>query len=129
MTFELTILTLAALLQCAQFVLMAVPINLQVGTEITAGPRDAPIEAYGIPARLKRAMDNHFEALVLFTIAVLVVTLADQSSAITRIAAANYLIARIFYIPAYAYGWTPWRSAIWCWGWLSTITMLIAALI
>lgn len=129
MTHELTVLTLAALLQCAQFVLMAVPINMQVGTDITAGPRDTPIVAHGIPARLKRAMDNHFEALILFTIAVVVVTVADQSSSVTKIAATNYLIARILYIPAYAYGWTPWRSAIWCWGWLSTIIMLIAALI
>lgn len=129
MTHELTVLTLAALLQCVQFVLMAVPINQQLGTEVTAGPRDEPLEPTGIPARLKRAMDNHFEALILFTIAVLVVTLADESSQVTRRAANVFLIARILYIPAYAYGWTPWRSAIWAIGWLATIVMLIAALI
>ena len=129
MTHELTVLTLAALLQCAQFVLMAVPINLQVGTDITAGPRDTPIVAHGIPARLKRAMDNHFEALILFTIAAVVITFTDQSTAVTQSAATAYLIARILYIPAYAYGWTPWRSAIWAVGWLATIVMLIAALI
>ena len=40
-----------------------------------------------------------------------------------------HLAARVLYIPAYAFGWTPWRSAIWGVGFLATLTMLIAALI
>ena len=39
MTTELYILTLAALLQCGQFLLMAVPTNMQVGDK-TLTPRD-----------------------------------------------------------------------------------------
>ena len=39
------------------------------------------------------------------------------------------LAARILYVPAYAFGWNPWRSAIWAVGFLATLTMLIAALI
>ena len=42
MTPELTALTLAALLQVVQYGLMALPANLELGTTVTAGPRDDP---------------------------------------------------------------------------------------
>lgn len=136
MTPELTVLTLAALLQCIQFALMAVPANLELGTGKTASPRD--LDRLGKPmiellsvktARLARAMNNHFEALILFGIAITVVSLSDQTNAITTACAWTYLGARILYIPAYYFGWTPWRSAIWFVGFLSTLVILITALL
>lgn len=79
MTPELTALALAALLQYVQFVFMAVAVNRDVGASRLAGPRDDGIEIRGIIAgRLKRAFDNHFEGLILFTIAVVVVTLGGN---------------------------------------------------
>ena len=129
MTHELTILTLAALLQVVQFCLYSVAAQKQVGTATALGPRDDKPEITGKAGRLQRAMNNHFEALILFTIAVVVVTLGDQSTEVTRRAANVYLIARILYIPAYAFGWVPWRSAIWGVGFFATLIMLIAALI
>ena len=80
-------------------------------------------------ARLQRAMNNHFEGLILFSIAVMVVTLSNQSTQTTQFAAYAYLAARTAYIPAYAFGWRPWRSAIWSVGFFATLTMLVAALI
>ena len=74
-------------------------------------------------------MNNHFEALILFTITVVVVTLGEQSSSVTVTAAWVYLGARILYVPAYYFGWVPWRSFIWFAGFLATVTMLLAALI
>ncbi|MGL5011963.1 MAG: MAPEG family protein [Paracoccaceae bacterium] len=132
MTPELTILTLAALLQVAQFVLMAIPVNMELGVKTTASPRDGMNLAEKVSprtARLVRALNNHFEALILFTIATLVVTLSNQSSTTTQYAAYTYLAARIAYVPAYYFGWQPWRSAIWGVGFLATVTMLLAALI
>ena len=129
MTPELYILTLAALLQVVQFVLYSVAANLQVGPKAAAGPRDKKIELTGVAGRLQRALNNHFEGLILFTIAVVVVTLSDQSTSTTQFCAHAYLIARIFYIPAYAQGLSPWRSVIWFVGFAATVTMLIAALI
>ena len=131
MTPELLALTLAALLQAVQLVLYATPANLEVGVRYTASSRDAPLPKplSPITARLQRAMNNHFEGLILFTIAVLVVTLSNQSTPITQTAAYTYLAARVLYIPAYAFGWNPWRSAIWFVGFLATLTMLIAAMI
>lgn len=136
MTPELTVLTYAALLQVVQFALMSITANLDVGPAKTLSPRDParlgkPVQELlsEKPGRLYRALNNHFEGLILFTIAVVVVTLADQSTSVTVTAAWVYLIARIAYVPAYYFGWVPWRSFIWFAGFLATVTLLSAALI
>ncbi|WP_306153477.1 MAPEG family protein [Roseovarius sp. MMSF_3281] len=131
MTPELTALTLAALLQVVQYVLYAVPANLELGTGYTTSARDrAPSKQMSDrTARLGRAMDNHFEGLILFTIACVVITLADKSGAFTTACAFTYLGARLLYIPAYALGLRPWRSYIWAIGFFATLLMLLAALL
>ncbi len=131
MTQELYALALSALLQVVQFVLFAVPANLELTTAYTSSPRDVPpARALSkLTARLQRALNNHFEALILFTIAVVVVTLSHQSSGLTAACGWIYVAARILYIPAYVRGWSPWRSAIWSVGLLATIVMLLAALL
>lgn len=128
MTPELTALTLAALLQILQFCAYSAASIRQVGMHKAAGPRDKQIQLTGTAGRLQRAMNNHFEGLILFTIAVLVVTYSDQTSAITMLCAFTYLGARILYVPAYIFALTPWRSLIWFVGLLATVIMLLAAL-
>lgn len=131
MTPELTALALAGLLQAIQFTVFAVPANLELGTGYTSSPRDRPPsrEMSTVTGRLQRALNNHFEGLILFTLAVVVVTLGNQSTQVTQTAAWTYLGARLLYIPAYAFGWRPWRSAIWGVGFFATLTMIVAALI
>ena len=128
MPVELKVLGYAALLQIVQFVLMAVPVNLQLGVAYTGGHRDEQLQATGVPGRLKRALENHFEGLILFTIAVLVVVLGEASSALTEKCAWVYLWARILYVPAYASGVYGVRSLIWGVGFVATAVMLIVAL-
>ena len=128
MTPELMVLTLTAILQCGQFVLYSVLANMQVDLKTSLGPRDTPVELIGFAGRAKRAMNNHFEGLILFSIAVFVITISDQSTATTRTAAWAFLVARILYVPAYAFGLSPWRSLIWMVGFLATAVMLLAAL-
>lgn len=131
MTPELTVLTLAGLLQFVQYAIFAVPANIELGTGYTSSARDRPpSKQLSIrTARLQRAMNNHFEGLILFTLAVVVVTLGGQSSGVTQACAWVYLMARILYVPAYAWGLRPWRSAIWAAGFLATLAMIVAALI
>ena len=136
MTPELTALTLAALLQVVQYVLMAVPANLELGPGKTLSPRDPgrlgqPLIDQVSPGtgRLFRALNNHFEGLILFSIAVMVITVSNQSSAVTVTSAWVYLVARILYVPAYVIAVGMWRSAIWGLGFLATIVMLCAALV
>ena len=131
MTPELTVLAFAGLLQAAQFILFAAPANRDLTPKYTAGPRDTPpTRALSkTTARLQRALNNHFEGLILFTLAVVVVTLGNQSTPLTQYAAYAYLCARILYVPAYAFGLVPWRSAIWAVGFGATLVMIVAALI
>ena len=128
MPVELKVLGYAALLQFAQLIAMAVPVNLQLGVAYTAGNRDEQKQATGVPGRLKRALDNHFEGLILFTIAVVVVVLGEASSPLTQGCAWAYLWARVLYVPAYVSGVFLVRSLIWGVGFIATAIMLIAAL-
>jgi uncharacterized MAPEG superfamily protein len=127
-TAELTVLALTALLQLGQILLAAWSMNRDVGVAYNASPRDAPAEFSALTGRLRRAVDNHFEAMALFTIAVVVVTLSGAAGGFTAACAWVYLAARVLYVPAYAYGWSPWRSAIYSVGALATVLMLLVAL-
>ncbi len=125
---ELVVLTLAALLQSVQFVAYSIFANLQVGPAYALSPRDEPRQLTGLAGRLQRAMNNHFEGLILFTIAILVVVVGERTSPFTTFCAWGYLAARVLYVPAYTLGWAPGRSVIWSLGWLSTLAILLAAL-
>jgi uncharacterized MAPEG superfamily protein len=129
MTHELYVLILAALLQVVQFATYSVTANLQVGPKTALGPRDEPVHLTGIAGRAQRAMNNHFEGLILFSIAAIAITLAEKSSPLTTTCATLYLSARVLYFPAYLAGIAPWRSVIWFVGFLATCAMLMAALL
>jgi len=135
MSTELFVLALVALLQVGQLVVMAIAANREVGPAKTMSPRDPDAVGGSLKdqvsprtGRLIRALDNHFEALILFTIAVVVVTLSNASSPITGVCAWLYLAARVLYVPAYVFGWVPGRSLIWAVGLLATVVMLVAPL-
>jgi len=130
MTPELTVLTLAALLQVVTFIAYAVPANRELGRGYTMSARDRdPTRTMTDPtARLGRAMDNMFEALILFGIAVLVVQVSGQNTRYTATLSWLFLFARILYVPAYYYAWRPGRSLIWVVGLTATVLLLLAAL-
>ena len=136
MTPELTALALAGLLQGVQFALMSIPANLELGPGKTLSPRDQSRLGGSLEtqlsektARLYRALNNHFEGLILFTLAVVVVVLGDKTTSLSAGCAYTYLIARILYIPAYYFGLSPWRSLIWFVGFLATMLMIVSALL
>ncbi|WP_116598315.1 MAPEG family protein [Primorskyibacter marinus] len=129
MTPELTALTLAALLQVVHFLIYSISAQKQVGRKYAASPRDEPRQLTGFAGRAQRAMNNHFEGLILFSIACLVVTYADKGGKLTALCALAYLAARLLYIPAYLLGWTPWRSLIWFIGFVATTLMLVLTLL
>ena len=128
MIVEVQVLGLAALLWVIQLVVASVAANCQIGPDYLMGPRDEAKPLTGRPARLERALDNHFEGLVIFTVAVVLVALGDKAGAPTTFAAWIYLAARVVYVPAYALGWTPWRSIIWTVGFLATLVILLVGL-
>lgn len=128
MTAELTVLALAGLWQGLQFAAFSISATRQLGSRVTMGPRDTPMVPGGAVGRLQRALNNHFESLILFTLAVVVVTLSDRASGLTAACAWIYLAARILYLPGYILGWVPGRSMIWAVGFAATMLMLLSAL-
>lgn len=128
MTAELTALALAAILQAGQILLAGWFMTRDAGVEYNAGPRDSEPTLSPLTKRLRRAVANHFEGLAFFTIAVVVVTLSGSASGLTAACAWIYLAARVLYVPAYAFGWTPWRSVIFGVGLTATLVMILAAL-
>ncbi|MDT1063503.1 MAPEG family protein [Paracoccus sp. CPCC 101403] len=128
MAAETTALALAALLQAIQIGLAGASMNRDVGAAWNAGPRDRQPEFSPRTGRLRRAVNNHFEGLILFTIAVLLVMVTDTDSLLTAVCAWLYLLARILYVPAYALGWSPWRSLIWAIGFVATLVMIVTSL-
>ncbi|MEM8870996.1 MAG: MAPEG family protein [Pseudomonadota bacterium] len=129
MTPELTALACAGLVQIVQFCLYSVAANLQVGTSTALGPRDTQVTLTGTAGRLQRALNNHFEGLILFTLAVVVVTLGEASTFFTQVCAWIYVAARIAYVPAYVSGIPGLRSGVWSVGMLATTLILLAALL
>ena len=132
MQTEILVLTLAGLLQVVQYALMSIPANRELCIKKTFGPRDDPTILGRLSprtGRLYRALNNHFEALILFIIAVVVITLSDRSTGFTAACAWTYLGARVLYVPIYALGLAPWRTVVWLIGFLATVAMLVAALI
>lgn len=129
MTPELTILTYAALLQFAQLSLAIAFGDAQTGIKYGLSTRDTPKPLTGFAGRIDRALNNHYAALALFAIAVITVTLGNQSSHLTETCAWTYLIARIAYVPAYVFGIPYLRSIIWTIASGATLTMLITTLI
>lgn len=128
MTTELTVLALSGLLLVAQFCLYSALSIRQVGPKKAAGPRDNAITLTGMAGRAQRAMNNQFEGLILFTLAVVVVTLGEATSGFTATCAWVFLAARIAYWPAYLLGLAPWRSLVWFIGLLASTFMILAAL-
>ena len=131
MSVEVTVLALAALLHVVSAALMAVSANLQLSQRKTLGTREnlQLSELSGKTGRLYRAFDNSVENLMFFGVAVVVVTLGAQATGFTAICAWMFLGARVLYIPAYAFGWVPWRSLFWLVGFGATTCMIVAALV
>ena len=130
MTPELTALTSAVLLQIVTLAVMSVVANRELGAEVTTGPRDGRMPPLSpVLGRLMRAISNGFEGLAMFAPAVLILAVSGQTGTLTTIAAWAYVVARVLYVPAYAYGLAPWRSVIWMIGFLATLTLLVSALI
>lgn len=129
MTPELLTLTLAALLWGVQFFAYLASGHGSVDLNAAMGPRDVPFDRPPVCARLHRALSNHTEGLVLYAIAAGVIAVTDESTAFTATGAWVYLAARVLYVPAYAFGWTPWRTIIWMAGFFATMAMLVAALV
>jgi uncharacterized MAPEG superfamily protein len=126
MTTELSILVWTLVLALLQIAAAAVARNGQYGMKWNAGPRDEAMPPLKpLPGRLARAQANLFETLPLFIAALLVAHLAGREGGLTTVGAWFYLVARIVYVPLYAFGVFGVRSLAWM---VSTVGLVLILL-
>ncbi len=125
MTEELRIAVYAAVLGLFQLLLAAwAPMSTPGYMKWNAGPRDTPFEIGPVPGRLKRAFENFMETYVFFAVIAIALTVAHRSDDLSVWGARLYLIARVVYIPCYAFAVTYVRSFVWV---VSLVGILMSA--
>ncbi|MAU48215.1 MAG: hypothetical protein CMP09_26080 [Yangia sp.] len=130
MTPELAALAATAFIHLAAVLWSQRALEADVGRDGNTGPRDgveARLSAHTL--RLRRALANHTENIGLFIIAVVLVQFTQSNGWLTAIAAWVFVAARALYLPAYAFGWVPWRSLIFSAGLVSCFVMILASLL
>ncbi len=100
----------------------------QVGQLALLKPRDDMPRLTGVAGRMDRAQMNSVVATALFAPAVLMLTQNGLATTSTLRAAQAFLIARVLYVPLYAFGVIGVRSLAWAVGMLATIWIYIVAL-
>jgi len=129
MTTELTILAWTLVLALVQIMLAAQLRTQETGLEYNMSARDGEAPPpRPITARLQRAQKNLFETLPLFAAAVLIADAAGAEGALTLWGCWLYLIARVVYLPLYAFGVPVVRSLVWAVS-LVGLVMVIAAVL
>jgi len=128
LTSELSILALYGLLVAITLLLQASGSMSQLGMGYLLSSRDEGRSASGIAARLDRALSNSVTAMALFAPAVLIIALREQSSQSSVLAAQIFLLARVVYLPAYAFKISGIRTLAWTIGFFATILLYFMAL-
>ncbi|MDW3183030.1 MAPEG family protein [Roseobacter sp.] len=125
---EIQILALYGLLVILTLILQATGGLTQLGMGYLLGSRDENRTVKGIAGRLERALNNSVTAMVLFAPAVLLIYVTDSSTNETLLAAQAFLIARLVYLPSYAFGIVGLRSLAWTVGTVATTALYLLAL-
>jgi uncharacterized MAPEG superfamily protein len=127
MTLELSCLAWLVVLAVVQIMMAGQARTKQYGTQWNVSARDGKMpELNPMAARLLRAQANLFETLPLFAIAILIATVANKTSWMTEVGAVTYLIARLIYLPLYAFGVPVIRTIVWLISMVGLLLVLVA---
>jgi len=113
MTADLWALIAAMLLAVVQLTLSSVLTLRQLGGAWVAGSRDEPREVTGISGRFVRAHRNLLEIFPQFVAALFLVHAAHAAGSLSAIGAWLFVIARLLYVPAYAFAPRGVRPICW----------------
>lgn len=128
MSAELAALAATAFVHLAAVLWSQRQLTADLGVEGNLGTREgADARLSPMAKRLRRALANHTENIGPFIIAVILVELTGAGSGITAFCAWAFVLCRTLYLPAYAFGWVPWRSLIYTVGMIATFTMILAS--
>ena len=127
MSIELKCLTFALLLGIVHILIAGHAKTKQYGTKWNVSARDAELPPLNpVAARLVRAQANFFETFPIFAVAILIATVADRSGVLTVLGSALYVVARVIYLPLYAFGVPVVRTLVWLVSMLGIGCVLIA---
>ncbi|QRN03044.1 MAPEG family protein [Legionella sp. MW5194] len=87
-------------------------------------PRQQQAGLTGLGARAVAAHQNSFEALLVFSTAVLAALATEHTSTVNQYLAIAFIAARLAYHAIYLLNWSTLRSTIWFVGWLCSISIL-----
>ena len=114
MTVEFICLAWSVLLGLVHILIAGQARTKELGLKWNAGARDGVQPSLSpITNRLLRAQANFFETFPLFTAAILITSTTQLYSVYSHWGAILYLIARVVYLPLYAYGIPYIRSIVW----------------
>jgi uncharacterized MAPEG superfamily protein len=113
MTADLWALVAAMLLAVVQLTLSSVLTLRQLGGVWVAGSRDEAREVTGLSGRFVRAHRNLLEIFPQFVAALFLVHAAHADGSLSTIGAWLFVIARLLYVPAYAFGPVGLRPICW----------------
>ncbi|MEM1300774.1 MAG: MAPEG family protein [Pseudomonadota bacterium] len=128
MTFELQILVWTVLVLFATLMVQGALTPLNQGFAWGLGARDEPRELSVLQGRLKRAVGNSVEALVMFAPLVIAAAIAGVSNGTTQLGAMLFLASRIAFPVCYALGTPYLRTLIWTPGTLGIMMTAYALL-
>jgi uncharacterized MAPEG superfamily protein len=125
---ELQLLAAAVLVGLVHLLWAAAAAQPQRGLKWNVGPRDEPVVLTGMAGRLERAFANFRETFPLFAAAVVVVYLSGRIGFVSAHGALLYVVARLIYLPLYAFGVPVARSIVWLLSFIG-IGMVLAAMV
>jgi uncharacterized MAPEG superfamily protein len=124
---ELTILAVYGLIVAIVLGLKTTGMIGQLGMGYVLSARDEKRDLPRMLARIDRALNNSVTALILVAIPILILGLTDRYSGKSLLAAQVFLVARLLYFPAYAFGINGIRTALWLIAFAATLVLYALA--
>lgn len=124
MTGDLWALLAAMVLASVQLTIASVLTIRQLGGRWVAGPRDEPREVTGVSGRFVRAHRNLLEIFPQFAAALFLVHAAQAAGSLSVLGAWLFVIARLPYVPAYAFAPAGVRPMCWVAAWLGILLIV-----
>ena len=113
MTSDLWALVAAIALATVQITIASLLTLRQLGGDWVLSARDTPREVTGLSGRFVRAHRNLLEIFPQFVAALFVVHAAHAVGSLTIMGAWTFVVARVLYVPAYAFGALGIRPLCW----------------
>ncbi|HKA38607.1 MAG TPA: MAPEG family protein [Burkholderiales bacterium] len=129
MNIEVRVLAWTVVLGLVQIVAASHAASLQRGYQWSASARDGEVAPLvGVAGRLDRALRNFSETFPLFAALVLAAQAVGRHSGLTESGAILYFMARLAYLPLYAFGVPLVRSLVWSIAAVGMLLLLVALL-